>query len=80
VRTECLEVADDRQHDADREEGRRIDIGVSAKSLAGAAVSGLVTAALGVVLAVGRDCSGVGVEWSRADVAEHDKDGHTDEQ
>jgi hypothetical protein len=80
VRPQCLEVADDRQSDAGREEGRRIDIGVGAKSLAGAAVSGLVTAALGMVLAVCRHRSGVGVKRSRTDVAEHDEDGHTDEQ
>jgi len=80
VRTECLEGADDRQNDAGRQEGRRFDIGVGAKSLAGAAVSGLVTAALGVVFAMGRHRSGVGVKRSSADVTEHDEDRHTDEQ
>ena len=80
VRTECLEVADDRQNDAGREEGGRIDIGVSAKGLAGAAVSSLVTAALGMVLAVGRHRSGVSVKRSRANMTEHDEDGHSDEQ
>jgi len=80
VRTECLEGADDQQNDAGREEGRRFDIGVGAKRLAGTAVGGLVTAALGMVLAMGRHRSGVGVKRSRADVTEHDKDRHTDEQ
>ncbi|SRR6266478_6876598 len=79
-RTECLEVVDDRQNDAGREEGRRIDIGVGAKGLTGAAVSGLVTAALGMILAVCRYSSGMSVNRRRADMAEHDEDRHTDEQ
>src|SRR5207249_462552 len=40
VRTLGREVANDRQNDAGREEGRRIDIRVGTKSLAGTAVSG----------------------------------------
>ena len=80
VRTACLEVADDRQNDAGREEGRRIDIGVGAKRLTGAAVSGLVTTALGMVLAVCRHRSGMSVKRSRADMTEHDEDGHTNQQ
>lgn len=80
MRTDCLEVADDQQNNAGREESRRIDIEVGAKSLAGAAVNGLVTAALGVVLAVCRHRTNVGVNRSRADVAEHDEESHTDEQ
>jgi len=80
VRTESLEVADDRQNDAGRKEGRHIDIGVGTKSLTGAAVSGLVTAALGMVLAVGRHRSGVSVKRSRADMTEHDEHSYTDEQ
>jgi hypothetical protein len=32
-----------------------------------------------MVLAVGRHRSGVSVKRSRADVTEHDEDGHTDE-
>ena len=80
VRMACLKVANDRQNDAGREEGRRIDIGVGAKRFAGTTVGGLVTAAFGMVLAVGRHRSRVSMKRSRADVTEHDKDGHTDEQ
>jgi hypothetical protein len=80
VRTERLEVADDRQNDPGWEEGRRIDIGVGAKSFAGAAVGSLVTAAFGMVLAVCRHRSGVSVKRSRADMTEYDEDGHTNEQ
>src|SRR5207245_7908568 len=80
ARTECLEVADDRQNNLGREEDRRIDIRLGAKSLTGTAVGGLVTAAFWMVLAVGRHRSSVSVKRSRADVTEHDEDGHADEQ
>lgn len=72
--------ADNWQKNACRLEGRRIDVGAGAKSLARAVVGSLIAAALGMIFGVRRHHPDVGMDRESADMTEHDEDRHTDEE
>ena len=76
VRRTELDTRDDWESSAGLRKRRRKEVEIGAKSLARAAVSGLVRATLLMVIAVGRHRPGVGVHGSRADVTEYDEERH----
>ena len=75
-----VKLINDLQDEDGRQQGRRIDTGAGAERLARAAMGGLVTAMLGMIVRVCRHGAGVDVYGERADVAEHNDHCHADEQ
>ena len=85
ARRECrarqpgLQVTDDGQDEARRDQDRRVEAGAGAERLTRATVGGLVSATLGMILRVRRHGPGVDVHRERAHVAKNDEHCHANE-